>query len=100
MSYIVPTDPETIEDQKRYTQARLVDVSCLDCLARVRVKKNSEHHTSVQWTSEALGHCAEFAKLATEPGGRGIHKTCSRLTASIDDAVRDGDLSIGAEDGY
>lgn len=100
MSYITPSDPETFEDQKRYTQARLVDVACLDCLARVRVKKNSEHHTSVQWTSEALGHCAEFARLAAEPGGRGIHKSCPRLSASIDTAVREGDLSIGAEDGY
>ncbi len=100
MSYIVPQDPETVEDQKRYTQARLVDVSCLDCLARVRVKKNSEHHTSVQWNSEALGHCAEFARLDNAPGGRGIHKSCPRLAASIDAAVREGDLSIGAEDGY
>ncbi len=100
MSYIVPRDPETVEDQKLYTQARLVDVSCLDCLARVRVKKKSEHHTSVQWTSEALGQCAEFAKLASEPGGRGIHKSCSRLASSIDAAVREGDVTIGAEDGY
>jgi len=100
MSYIVPRDPDTLEDQKLYTQARLVEVACLDCLAKVRVKKNSQHHTSVQWTSEALGHCAEFARMDAEPGGRGIYQTCSRLASSIDAAVREGQISIGAEDGY
>lgn len=100
MSYIVPKDPGTLEDQQLYTQARLVDVACLDCLATVRVKKNSEAHTSVQWTGEALGNCAEFARMDAEPGGRGIYRTCTRLVASIETAVREGEISIGAEDGY
>ena len=42
MASFVPTDPETLEDQRRYTQARLTRVECLDCLAAVGVKKNSE----------------------------------------------------------
>jgi hypothetical protein len=100
MPYIVPTREETREDQRLYTQARLVDVRCLDCLACVKVKKNSEHHTSIQWTSEALGHCQEFARLAGQPGGRPVHAPCSRLLDSIEAAVRDGEVTVGAEDGY
>jgi len=100
MAYIVPSDPETLEDQRLYTRARLVEVACLDCLARVGVKKNSDHHTSIQWTSEALGECAEFRQRDRDPAGRSVHAPCSRLRASIDAAVREGRLTIGAEDGY
>ena len=100
MPYIVPTREETREDQRLYTQARLVQVSCLDCPARVGVKKNSEHHTSIQWNTEALGHCQEFARMADRPGGRSVHTPCSRLVNSIEEAVRDGAVAIGAEDGY
>ena len=100
MPSFVPTSAETLEDQRLYTAARLVEVACLDCLARVGVKKNSEHHTSIQWTAEALGQCQVFARMAGEPGGRRVHASCSRLAASIEDAVREGRLTIGAEDGY
>jgi hypothetical protein len=100
MVSFAPTSPDTAEDQRLYTQARLVEVACLDCLARVRVKKNSEHHTSIQWDSEALAHCQEFQRAESEPGGRPIWSSCSRLRSSIDQAVRDGAIEIGAQDGY
>ena len=97
MPSFVPLNPDTLEDQRLYTSARLVEVECLDCLARVGVKKNSEHHTSVQWTREARQHCPE---LARRPQGRESHPACPRLVASIEDAVREGRVPIGAEDGY
>jgi hypothetical protein len=100
MPSFVPTSADTLEDQRLYTQARLVEVACLDCLARVRVKKNSEHHTSIQWDAEALDHCQEFQRAASQPGGRPIWSSCSRLRSSIDQAVRDGAIEVGAEDGY
>lgn len=100
MPSFVPTRDETREDQRLYTQARLVDVQCLDCLACVRVKKNSEHHTSIQWNAEAVAHCQEFARLSGQPGGRPVHAACPRLAASIDAAVREGQIPVGAEDGY
>jgi hypothetical protein len=100
MPSFVPTSADTLEDQRLYTSARMVEVACLDCLARVGVKKNSEHHTSIQWTDEALTECQEFARMSAQPGGRAVHSSCPRLAASIDAAVRDGQLSIGAEDGY
>jgi hypothetical protein len=100
MPSFVPTSADTIEDQRLYTSARLVDVACLDCHAHVGVKKNSEHHTAVQWTERALGQCPEFAKLSTQPGGRPVYETCPRLMASIERAVGEGELEVGAQDGY
>ena len=100
MPSFVPMSAETLEDQRLYTQARLTPVACLDCLAEVGVKKNSEHHTSIQWTAEALEHCAEFRKKESGPGGRHVYETCSRLRSSIERAVADGEIEIGALDGY
>jgi hypothetical protein len=100
MVSFAPTSAETLEDQRLYTQARLTEVACLDCLAKVGVKKNSEHHTSIQWHADALEACAEFRRMSTEPGGRHVHVSCSRLRSSIDRAVAQGDIEIGALDGY
>ncbi len=100
MVSFAPTSQETLEDQRLYTQARLTQVACLDCLAKVGVKKNSEHHTSIQWNAEALEHCAEFRKMASAPGGRHVYETCPRLRSSIERAVADGEIEIGALDGY
>ncbi len=98
MPSFVPTSADTLEDQRLYTQARLVGVSCLDCLATVAVKKNSDHHTSIQWTDDAVRQCPELARRGKAP--RAAHVGCPRLAASIDAAVRDGAVPIGAEDGY
>ena len=98
MSYIVPCRAETLEDQALYTQSRLVELPCLDCQARVKVRKNSEHHTSIQWTQEAVADCATFAKLSRQEGGRPIHTGCPRLEASIQEAVREGAVLVGSPD--
>jgi hypothetical protein len=100
MPSFVPTSAETLEDQRLYTAERMAEVACLDCLARVLVKKNSRHHTSIQWDREALDHCAVFARQQSGGGSRKVHEGCPRLVASIDDAVREGRIPIGAEDGY
>ena len=85
MASFVPTSADTLEDQRLYTAARLVEVACLDCLAKVGVKKNSEHHTSIQWTAEARAQCPELVRAA--PGGRDVQQGCPRLVASIEAAV-------------
>lgn len=100
MASFVPTSPETLEDQRLYTTARLTTVACLDCLARVGVKKNSDHHTSIQWSAGAREQCPELSRRAPDPAGRGLQQGCSRLAASIEAAVRDGAVPVGAEDGY
>jgi hypothetical protein len=98
MPYIVPSLAETLEDRALYTRSHLQEVPCMDCKARVLVRKNSEHHTSIQWTQEAVEDCTTFAKLARQDGGRPIHSGCPRLAASIEEAVRDGAVSVGSPD--
>ena len=100
MASFVPTSSDTVEDQRLYTQARLTEVACLDCLTKVGVKKNSEHHTSIQWTDDALQHCPEFSRMSQRPEGRAVREGCPRLSASIESAAREGQIPIGAEDGY
>lgn len=89
-----PTSPETAADQWLYTSGWLTEVACLDCLARVGVQKNSEHHTSVQWSAEALAACPEMGRHP-----RALREACPRLQASIEAAVRAGQVPIGAADG-
>ena len=95
MAYIVPSLAETLDDRELYTHSRLIELPCLDCKARVMVRKNSEHHTSIQWTQEAVADCSTFAKLSRQEGGRPIHSGCPRLVASIEEAARHGAISIG-----
>ncbi|MDP9823140.1 hypothetical protein [Nocardioides massiliensis] len=98
MVSFAPTSDGTREDQRLYTEARMVEVACQDCLAVVRVKKNSDHHTSVQWSTKAQQDCQEFNRSGA--GERAVHQPCSRLRRSIAQAVEDGTIQIGAEDGY
>ena len=98
MPSFVPLSADTLEDQRLYTSARLVEVACLDCLATVGVKKNSEHHTSIQWTAEARAHCPELSRRQSAAAtssrpARGWWPASSRPPA-------DGRVPIGAEDGY
>ena len=51
MVSFAPLSPETLEDRRRYLEGHLVEVACLDCLARVKVRKQSEFHTSIQWSA-------------------------------------------------
>lgn len=98
MAYIVPSLQETLADRELYTRSRLVELPCLDCQARVMVHKNSAHHTSIQWTQKAVADCATFAGLSRQDGGRPIHSGCPRLAASIEEAVREGAISVGLTD--
>lgn len=99
MASFVPTSASTLEDQRLYTRARLVEIACLDCLVTVGVKKNSEHHTSIQWHGKVQG-CPELARIRAASGTRTLHRPCPRLLASIETAAREGRIPIGAEDGY
>jgi hypothetical protein len=94
MTSFAPLSQETLEDRSRYLDGHLAEVACLDCLATVRVRKQSEFHTSIQWDAEATAHCAEFTKARSQGDGR-VQRACSRLLASIDRAVRDGQVEIG-----
>ena len=94
MVSFAPLSPETLEDRRRYLEGHLVDVACLDCLAEVKVRKQSEFHTSIQWSAEAVSACAEFARAKAE-GDHRPQRSCSRLQDSIRSAVRDGVIELG-----
>ncbi|MBU1802888.1 hypothetical protein [Nocardioides sp.] len=99
MASFVPTSDDTLEDRRLYTEARQTTVACLDCLAEVGVKKNSEHHTAIQWSSSAQGSCPVLSRRGV-PRARSVHAGCPRMEASIDAAAREGRIPLGAEDGY
>jgi hypothetical protein len=96
MAYIVPSLPETLEDRELYTRGRLAEVACRQCRAAVQVRKNSEHHTSIQWNQEALQTCEVFADLDQQEDGRPVHSGCPQLVASIEYAVSEGIITVGA----
>ena len=95
MVSFTPLREETLADQRLYLEGRLVDVACLHCDARVRVRKNSEYHTSIQWTAEAVAQCEELGRCNAR-GERVVHESCPRLKASIEQAVKTGRLPMEA----
>jgi len=96
MPYIVPSSAETLADQLLYTHGMLVDVTCRTCSADVQVKKNSQHHTSIQWNTAAVATCVVFAEMDRAPQGRAVHVACPRLVETIEAAVREGHVPVGA----
>ncbi len=94
MVSFAPLSEETYADRRRYLDEHLAEVECLDCLARVRVRKHSEQQTSIQWSDEATGACAEFARARAE-GRIGLPEGCSRMRSSIARAVAEGRVPIG-----
>lgn len=95
MASFTPTSDETLADRQRYVGSGLTDVACLDCLARVAVRKNSEHMTSIQWTAEAEASCPDLTRRIPEGPRRSIQGGCPRMAASIEAAVIDGSLPVG-----
>lgn len=98
MASYTPLRAETLADRRHYLEGRLVEVACAECAALVRVRKNSEFHTAIQWTAEAVARCREFARRE-QAGGRRVHESCPRLRASIEAAVKAGRLRLGCDDG-
>ncbi|MEU2608134.1 hypothetical protein [Streptomyces albus] len=67
-------------------------VTCRTCATEVLVEKRSLPHTTVQWT-RSTSHCPELA-------GHGPARiaVCTRLRATIEQAVRDGALEVAGDD--
>jgi hypothetical protein len=97
MVSFTPLRAETVADQQLYLEGRLVEVTCRHCDAQVRARKNSEFHTSIQWTADAVARCTEFARAAAD-GTRVVHESCPRLKASIEQAAKTGRLPMGEPD--
>jgi hypothetical protein len=84
---------ETAADKQLYVESGLVPVECTRCGNRVLAKKNSDKHTSVQWTAES-STCPEIA-AQVDGGARSAQILgCSTLKQSIEQAARDGRLAV------
>ncbi|GIH06242.1 hypothetical protein Rhe02_43090 [Rhizocola hellebori] len=76
-------------DRADYLHGGLTPVECGRCTASVLVKKHSLQQTSVQWSTEAVHRCAEFAI-----GDSAQIPTCLALRDSIELAVKLGRLGL------
>ena len=84
---------ETDADKRLYVEIGFCPVPCTACGLEALVKKNSPKHTSVQWPAGGVATCPEIGEIrAADPNA--LILGCSRLKASIDDAVRDGRVVI------
>ena len=79
---------------ERDTSRGEAQVACGRCGTVVGVRKNSAAQTSVQWRGDAAATCTELA----ERRAAGLHPAlvpkCESLTASIDAAVRAGQVPV------
>jgi len=84
---------ETAEDRRLYVELGFSPVACQQCGVEALVKKNSHKHTSVQWSADGVASCPEIsAARAADPNAFVLG--CSRMTASIEEAVRNGTLVV------
>ncbi|MFF2720440.1 hypothetical protein [Streptomyces sp. NPDC058011] len=82
-----------LADPERTTKVQ--HLSCERCATPVLVRKSSLAQTSVQWPDGAEG-CAEFADVLAADGRprTAVIPTCARLRATIEQAVRSGELTV------
>jgi hypothetical protein len=85
---------DTLTDQHQYLAGGLTELPCERCGVTVLVKKNSLQHTSIQWTTDAVRGCAEFAARVTAGEPTALIATCGSLRTSIDRAARQGRLEV------
>ena len=84
---------ETAADKRLYVEIGFSPVTCASCGIEALVKKNSRKHTSVQWSADGVASCPEIsAARAADPNTFVLG--CSRMTASIEEAVRNGTLVV------
>jgi hypothetical protein len=93
------TRPQTLQDQRRYLEDGLSELSCDHCGGLVRVRKHSAEQTTVQWTMAAVDGCAEFVMRRQAGQPSALVATCGRLRASIDRALAAGRLALVPPDG-
>jgi DNA-directed RNA polymerase subunit RPC12/RpoP len=92
--------PEVGETLRETTRAEIREflavglrpVECQSCANRVLVKKSSPQQTSVQWLSDPVTSCPEFAARVAAGELSARIDTCPKLRASIEQASAEGQL--------
>jgi len=85
---------DTLGDQDEYLRGGLAGLTCERCGVEVLVKKNSPQHTSIQWSTDAVRGCAEFAAAIAGGGRTALIVGCGSLQTSIDHAAHQGRLDV------
>ena len=98
MPSFVPTSADTLEDQRLYTSARLVEVGLpgLPGAGRREEEQRAPHLDPV----DRRGARRTAPSSTGAPAAGESTPACPRLVASIEQAAREGQVPIGAEDGY
>ena len=81
-------------DRETYTRAGFQPVECRACGAGAQVRKNSEKHTSIQWTDSSDRACpvlTEWRAGGERPEGE---DTCPKMLASIRYAYAEGLITL------
>jgi hypothetical protein len=89
-----PRQVETSADKRRYVEDGLTPIACERCATTVLVKKNSEKHTSIQWTTDAAASCPEIAARVAVGVRSALVLGCPMLQQSIAAAVAAGGLAV------
>jgi hypothetical protein len=89
-----PRPVETSADKRRYVEDGLTPIACERCATTVLVKKNSEKHTSIQWTTDAAASCPEIAARVAVGVRSALVLGCPMLQQSIAAAVAAGGLAV------
>lgn len=95
------TDPEraarlhsyTALDRETYTRSGFQPLDCRTCGAQVAVRKNSEKHTSIQWTAGSDQQCPVLSEWRAGEAPPEGEDTCPRMLASIRYAYAEGLLT-------
>lgn len=85
---------DTDLDRETYTRSGFHPVECRACGTCASVRKNSEKHTSIQWTAGSDRACpvlAEWREGGERPQGE---DTCPRMLASIRYAYAEGLITL------
>ena len=93
-----PGRESTREDHFEYLEAGLTPLTCGQCGAVVRVRKNSPEHTSIQWTPTAVRMCPVLAPQLEQRGTTAFAEGCDRLRGEIAAAVQDGRIETGTSE--
>jgi hypothetical protein len=89
-----------VRPDNRFLDTPMRAVECRRCSARVEVRKNSWHQTSVQWDAAATAACQERRGAGPGPGPNGdFFESCSALQDSIREAALGGAVPV-PDDGY
>jgi hypothetical protein len=85
---------DTAADKRLYVEIGMVPVRCHSCGTEVLVKKNSDKHTSVQWTSDPVASCPRFAEAVAAGERSAQYLGCPLLKESIAEAVENGTVVV------